>query len=118
MIQAPKPGTLLVTCPSRVMKRRQIAGSFAQYEKARVVAKLRAVREGVRAAKGKCEVARASWIAIPNWCAKRRRLHRRSPKAHQRSLRQVASELVAMGYVNKRGHPHSASSIRSMLGRS
>jgi len=37
------------------MMRRQIAGSFAQYEKARVVAKLRAVREGVRAAKGKCE---------------------------------------------------------------
>ena len=33
---------------------RQIAGSFAQHEKARVVAKLRAARERVRADKGKC----------------------------------------------------------------
>jgi DNA invertase Pin-like site-specific DNA recombinase len=39
--------------PSRVMMR-QIAGSFAQYEKARVVAKLRAARERVRAGVRRC----------------------------------------------------------------
>jgi DNA invertase Pin-like site-specific DNA recombinase len=40
--------------PSRVMMR-QIAGSFAQYEKTRLVAKLRGARERIRAAGRKCE---------------------------------------------------------------
>jgi hypothetical protein len=34
---------------------RQIAGAFSEYEKARLVAKLRAARERKRAATGKCE---------------------------------------------------------------
>ena len=34
---------------------RQIAGSFAEYEKARLVAKLKAARERKRLATGKCE---------------------------------------------------------------
>ena len=34
---------------------RQIAGSFAQYEKTRLVTKLRGARERVREAKGKCD---------------------------------------------------------------
>jgi len=38
--------------PSRIMMRR-IAGSFAQYEKARLVGKLRAARERHRAETGK-----------------------------------------------------------------
>ena len=46
--------------PSRIMMR-QIAGSFAQYEKARVVAKLRAARDRVRVAKGKCEGRRRAF---------------------------------------------------------
>ena len=40
--------------PSRVMMR-QIAGSFAQYEKTRLVTKLRSARERLREANGKCE---------------------------------------------------------------
>jgi DNA invertase Pin-like site-specific DNA recombinase len=39
--------------PSRTMMR-QIASSFAQYEKARLVAKLKAARDRVRTEKGKC----------------------------------------------------------------
>lgn len=42
---------------------RQIAGSFAQYEKTRLVAKLRTARERRRATTGKCE-ARKSWSEI------------------------------------------------------
>jgi DNA invertase Pin-like site-specific DNA recombinase len=45
--------------PSRVMMR-QIAGSFAQHEKTRLVAKLRAARERKRQAIGKCE-GRKNW---------------------------------------------------------
>jgi DNA invertase Pin-like site-specific DNA recombinase len=40
--------------PSRKMMR-QIAGAFAEYEKARLVAKLRAARNRVRAERGRCE---------------------------------------------------------------
>src|SRR5262249_53602417 len=40
--------------PSRVMMR-QIAGSFAQYEKTRLVTKLRGARERIRETRGKCE---------------------------------------------------------------
>ena len=48
--------------PSRKMMR-QIAGAFHEYEKARLVAKLKAARERTRAAKGKCE-GRKSWAEI------------------------------------------------------
>ncbi|MFZ2135502.1 MAG: IS1634 family transposase, partial [Xanthobacteraceae bacterium] len=48
--------------PSRKMMR-QIAGSFAEYEKARLVAKLRGARERKRAESGKCE-GRKSWAEI------------------------------------------------------
>jgi hypothetical protein len=45
--------------------------------------------------------------------AKRR--HRRSPKGHRRSLREIAHELQAMGYSNKRGAPYSPSCVKSMV---
>ena len=48
--------------PSRKMMR-QIAGSFAEYEKARLVAKLQAARDRKRAANGKCE-GRKSWAEL------------------------------------------------------
>jgi hypothetical protein len=77
---------------------RQIAGSFAEYEKAHLVAKLRGSRERKRAAAGKCE-GRKSWAEInPSLVREARRLRRRSPKGHQRSLREIAAELARLGY--------------------
>jgi DNA invertase Pin-like site-specific DNA recombinase len=102
--------------PSRVMMC-QIAGSFAQYEKARLVAKLRAARERVREANGKCEGRKSYLGRDPELVRQAKRLHRRAPKGHRRSLREVARELAALGYVNKSGRAYSASCIRSMLGR-
>jgi DNA invertase Pin-like site-specific DNA recombinase len=72
--------------PSRKMMR-QIAGSFAEYEKARLVAKLKAARERKRAASPsqKCE-GRKRWAEInPELVREAKRLRRRrSPKGHQR----------------------------------
>ena len=100
--------------PSRVMMR-QIAGSFAQYEKTRLVAKLRAARERKRQAIGKCE-GRKNWAEInPELVREAKRLRRRSPKGHQRSLRDVAAELAKLGFVNQRGAKFSASSIASIV---
>jgi hypothetical protein len=96
---------------------RQIAGSFAEYEKARLVAKLKAARERKRAAapNQKCE-GRKSWAEInPKLVREAKRLRRRSPKGHQRSLRAIAVELSKLGFVNDRGGVFSASSVRSIL---
>jgi hypothetical protein len=76
---------------------RQIAGSFAQYEKARTVAKLRAAHERVRESIGKCEGRKSYLERDPELVRQAKRLHRRSPKGHRTSLREVARELAAMG---------------------
>jgi DNA invertase Pin-like site-specific DNA recombinase len=90
--------------PSRVMMR-QIAGSFAQYEKTRLVTKLRGARERIRETSGKCEGRKSFAERDPELILAAKRLHRRSPKGHRRSLREIASELQAMGYSNKQGAP-------------
>jgi DNA invertase Pin-like site-specific DNA recombinase len=81
--------------PSRVMMR-QIAGSFAQFEKTRLVTKLRGARERVREANGKCEGRKSYAESAPELVLAAKRLHRRSPKGHRRSLREIANELAAM----------------------
>jgi hypothetical protein len=69
---------------------------------------LRAARERKR---------RKSWAEIkPELVHEAKRLRRRSPKGHQRSLRDVAAELAKLGFTNQRGAPFSASSIKSMVG--
>ena len=94
---------------------RQIAGAFAQYEKARLVAKLQGARERVRKAAGKCEGRKSYAERDPQLVAEAKRLHRRAPKAGRRSLREIARELAEQGFVNKRGAPYSASCVRSMI---
>ena len=102
------------TDPSRKMMR-QIAGAFHEYEKARLVAKLKAARDRKRAATGKAE-GRKSWAEInPELVAEAKRLRRRSPKGGQRSLRAIAAELAKLGYQNQRGAVFSPSAIKSML---
>lgn len=101
--------------PSRTMMR-QIAGSFAEYEKARLVAKLRVARERKRVLNGKCE-GRKSWRETrPELVSEAKRLRRRSPKGQQRSLRTIAAELAKLGFLNERGSVFSAASIASILG--
>jgi hypothetical protein len=94
---------------------RQIAGSFAQYEKTRLVTKLRAARERIRETRGKCEGRKSYAERDPELVLAAKRLRRRSPKGHRRSLREIAQELLAMGYTTKRGEPYSASCIKSMV---
>jgi hypothetical protein len=84
--------------------------AVSQFEKAMLVSKLRGARERKRLAIGKCE-GRKSWAV-----QQAKRLRRRSPKGHQRSLRDVAAELAKLGFVNERGVEFSAASVASMLG--
>src|SRR5262245_60561557 len=102
------------TDPSRVMMR-QIAGSFAQFEKTRLVTKLRGARQRIRETQGKCEGRKSYAERDPELVLAAKRLHRRSPKGRRRSLREIARELQAMSYSNKQGASYSASCVKSMV---
>ena len=87
--------------PSRKMMR-QIAGAFHEYEKARLVAKLKAARERKRAARASAKAASHGRRSIPSWCAKRSGcagVHRKGINARcvmlLPSLRSLASSMSA-----------------------
>lgn len=101
--------------PTRKMMR-QIAGAFAEYEKARLVAKLRAARDRRRAATGKCEGRKSHAELRPEVVALAKELRRRRPKGGQRSLREISRELAARGHLNEAGAPFGAASVRNLLG--
>jgi hypothetical protein len=71
----------------------------------------------MREATGKCEGRKAHSELRPEMVALVRRLRRRKPKGGTMSLRRIAGELAAAGYVNERGLPFAAKSVRSMLTR-
>jgi DNA invertase Pin-like site-specific DNA recombinase len=101
--------------PTRKMMR-QIAGAFAEYEKARLVAKLRHSRERIRQEKGKCEGRKPHVELRPKAVALAKRLHRASPKTGKRiSLRKIAAALAAAGFLNERDRPFNPKSVCSML---
>ncbi len=89
---------------------RQIAGSFAQLEKARLVAKLKAARDRKREASGKCEGRRSYAEAMPETVALAKRLH-----AEGLSYRKISTALAVQGHMTARRKPHVASAIQKML---
>jgi DNA invertase Pin-like site-specific DNA recombinase len=102
---------------------RQIAGAFAQLEKARLVAKLRHARERIRKTKGKCE-GRKSRVernpedaeVVTQAIAMAKRLRRANPKTGKRlSLRKVAQELAAAKLLNERGQEYNPNAIKRMV---
>lgn len=95
--------------PSRTMMR-QVAGAFHQYEKTRLVAKLRAARDSKRATGIKVEGRKQLAETFPEATALAKQLNRDGS-----SLRQIAAELHAEGHVNSKGKPFSAQSISNML---
>ena len=90
----------------RVMMR-QIAGAFAEYEKRRLVRKLREARERTGKLGGRKRYAQA----MPETVALAKELHDRGL-----SYRKIAAELAAQGHVTRTGKPHVASAVQRMLG--
>ena len=96
--------------PSRVMMR-QIAGAFAQYEKSRLVARLRRARE----VKGKLGGRKSIAETRPEVVELVRRL-RETRSGRQRSLREISAELADRGFKAERtGRPFEAAQIARML---
>jgi hypothetical protein len=91
--------------PSRKMMR-QIAGAFAEYEKARLVAKLRAARERKCQENGrKVEGAKSHMELRPEVVAQAREL----PTSRKRppSLLAISAELARQGHFSAHGKPFS-----------
>jgi hypothetical protein len=91
---------------------RQIAGTFAQLEKARLVAKLRAARDRKREATGRCEGRKSYAIAMPATVMLAKEL-----RSSGMSYRKIAAELATRGHVTGSGRQHGAAAIQKMLGR-
>ena len=90
---------------------RQILGAVAEFEKAQLVARLRAARERTGRKGGRAAVP-AEIVA-----AARRLAHPRG-RAGKRSLREISAELAALGHLAPSGQPYGAESVRRMLARS
>ncbi len=95
--------------PSRIMMR-QIAASFAQYEKARLASKLRAARERKRAETGKCGGRKTYAETRPEVVAFAKKLH-----GQRLSDRKISAELARQGHLTANGRPFVASAIQPML---
>ena len=116
--------------PSRKMMR-QIAGAFAEYEKARLVGKLKHARDRKRQDVGKCEgrrtrVERAKRLdkdagevlegKLAAAVGLAKRLRRASPKTHERmSYRQISAALAEAGHLSEVGEPYHPQSIKNMI---
>jgi DNA invertase Pin-like site-specific DNA recombinase len=96
---------------------RQVAGAFAEYEKGRLVAKLRSGRMRKRMETGKKVGGRKSHAELwPEVVAAAKRLRRASPKTGKRlSFREISDRLEDAGHLNERGQPFNAQSVRAMI---
>jgi DNA invertase Pin-like site-specific DNA recombinase len=95
--------------PTRKMMR-QIAGAFAEYEKARLVLKLRGARQRKKAATGKCEGRKALAETNPELATRAKEL-----RATGLALRAIADQLAADGYLNENGRPYNHKTVRSLV---
>lgn len=103
--------------PTKVLMR-QIAGAFAQYEKTRLVQKLKGARDRKSAEAGKRIEGRKGYDDTrPELVREAKRLARRNPKTGKvRSLREIAGELAALGFMTAGGKEFSASQVQRLLG--
>ena len=94
---------------------RQIAGAFAQLEKARLVSKLRGARDRKRAAGVKVEGRRSYAELVPEAMELARKLRRSRPKGGQRTLREISDELAQAGHLTRHGKPYAAAAVAKMI---
>lgn len=109
LVPATAPDYFLEDTPTAVLVR-QVLGAIAQFEKAMMVAKLKAARDRKRERTGKCEGRKSYAERDPDLVALAETLR------PGRSLRAVAVEMASRGRCGPSGAPYSASSVRSMLG--
>ena len=115
LIPASAPDFFLKDTPTAVLVR-QVLGAIAQFEKASLVAKLKAARDRKRARDGKCEGRRSHVELNPELVALVKRLRRRNPSTGRRkSLRAISREIADLGYRNIHDERLPRNSIAGMI---
>src|SRR3712207_428505 len=94
---------------------RQIAGAFAQLEKARLVSKLKGARDRKRGAGVKVEGRRSYAELVPEAVELARKLRRSRRKGGQRTLREISDELAQAGHLTRHGKPYAAAAVAKMI---
>ena len=111
LVPASAPDFFTEDTPTAVLVR-QVLGAIAQFEKASLVAKLRAARERKVAAGGRGSGRWRYDEARPEVVALARELH-----GQRLSLRKISAALAAQGHVTGGGKPYTASAVQTMLHR-
>jgi DNA invertase Pin-like site-specific DNA recombinase len=111
LVPATAPEFFTEDTPTAVLVR-QVLGAIAQFEKASLVAKLKAARDRKKAATGKCGGRFSYAERDVELVAKAKELSKQRPRL---SLREIAGELARLGKTTPRGLPFSASAVASML---
>jgi DNA invertase Pin-like site-specific DNA recombinase len=114
LIAADSPDAFLDDTPTAVLIR-QVLGAVSQFEKAALVAKLKAARERKKRETGKCGGRRSVAEASPETVELARKLARYPVHKRRRSLRDVAAELEAAGHVTSKGTRYGAAAIARMI---
>jgi DNA invertase Pin-like site-specific DNA recombinase len=116
LVPASAPDFFTEDTPTAVLVR-QVLGAINQFEKSTIVAKLKNARLRKRKANGnnKCEGRKSHVELNPSLVALVKQLRRKKPKGGQMSLRAIATELSAHGYLNEKRQPFNPKSIRAML---
>jgi len=116
LIPATAPDHFTEDTPTAVLVR-QVLGAIAPFEKASLVAKMKAARDRKIAAGEKCggRKAYAEREGGKELVALARALHRPDPDRRPVSLRAVAAALAERGYVTPSGRPYAPSAVASMV---
>ena len=109
------PDSFLDDTPTAVLIR-QVLGAVSQFEKAALVAKLKAARDRKKKATGKCGGRKSLVQLAPDAVALAKKLRRYPVNGHKRSLNEVAAELEAQGYVTRRGTRYGGAAVARMVG--
>jgi DNA invertase Pin-like site-specific DNA recombinase len=109
LVPASAPDFFLQETPTAELVR-QVLGAVAQFEKANLVAKLKAARDRKREESGKCGGRKSYAEANPELVKLAREL-----QGEELSLRGISAALAERGYTTPKGVPYSASAIASML---
>lgn len=116
LIAADDPDAFTADTPTARMVR-QILGAVSEFEKANLVAKLKAARDRKSDPHGKrIEGRRGYDDTQPELVREAKRLARKSPKTGKaRSLREIAAALAAAGYVTRQGKAFSPSQVQRLV---
>jgi DNA invertase Pin-like site-specific DNA recombinase len=109
LVPASAPDFFLQETPTAELVR-QVLGAVAQFEKANLVAKLKAARDRKRDETGKCGGRKSYAEANPELVKIAREL-----QGEELSLRGISAALAERGYKTAKGMPYSASAVASML---